>query len=56
VLDQGNERRRHLERAHCRSNALLDRAWAKPTLLLAGDDEAPPIEISVEERRARACG
>jgi hypothetical protein len=32
--------------------ALLDRAWGRPTQPLAGDDDMPPIGLSVADREA----
>ena len=34
------------------ASALLDRGWGRPTQPLAGDDDMPPIGISVADREA----
>jgi hypothetical protein len=34
------------------STALLDRGWGKPTQILAGDPDMPPVRLTVEEERA----
>ena len=36
------------------STALLDRGHGKPTQPVSGDDEMPPVALSIEERRRRA--
>ena len=36
------------------ANAILDRAWGRPTQAIAGDAEAPPVQLSVETRVAMA--
>jgi hypothetical protein len=36
------------------ATALLDRGHGKPTQPIAGDDEMPPVALSVEEERRRA--
>ena len=36
------------------ANALLDRGWGRPTQPLAGDDSAPPVQLSREERSQAA--
>src|SRR3954452_10100940 len=32
------------------ATALLDRGWGRPTQPIAGDDDMPPIAVSVEDR------
>jgi hypothetical protein len=34
------------------SNALLDRGWGKPTQPISGDDDMPPVALTVEDREA----
>jgi hypothetical protein len=34
------------------SNALLDRGWGKPTQPISGDDDMPPVAMTVEDREA----
>jgi len=34
------------------ASALLDRGWGRPTQPLSGDDDAPPIGVSVNDREA----
>ena len=36
------------------ATALLDRGHGKPTQPISGDDEMPPMAVSIEERRAKA--
>jgi hypothetical protein len=36
------------------ANAILDRAWGRPTQPIAGDAETPPVQLSVEARVAMA--
>ncbi len=36
------------------ATALLDRGHGKPTQPISGDDEMPPVSLSIEERRAAA--
>jgi hypothetical protein len=36
------------------ANAILDRAWGRPTQPIAGDADTPPVQLSVEERVALA--
>lgn len=30
------------------ANALLDRGWGKPTQVIAGDEDAPPVIVRIE--------
>src|SRR5215207_4338328 len=34
------------------ASAILDRAWGKPTTVLAGDDSMPPIGMTIEHKAA----
>src|SRR6266700_5697679 len=36
------------------ATALLDRGHGRPTQPISGDDEMPPMAVSIEERRAKA--
>jgi hypothetical protein len=36
------------------ATALLDRGHGKPTQPIAGDDEMPPVSLSIEERQHQA--
>jgi len=31
------------------ANSILDRGWGKPTQPISGDDEAPPVQVSMIE-------
>ena len=47
----------HGDTSHARiaaANAILDRAWGRPTQPIAGDAETPPVQLSVETRVAMA--